>query len=395
MAIQKIKEGIYFVGAKDFDRYLFDELIPLPDGTSYNAYIVKGSEKTALVDTVDPRKSETLISNLKTLSLNTIDYIIAHHAEQDHSGTIPQVLELYPQAKIICTPKCKDFLMDLLLVPAEKFITVQDNETVSLGDRRLRFIHAPWVHWPETMLTYIEEDKILFSCDFLGSHIASSSLFVDDECIAYESAKRYYAEIMMPFRAHIVKHLERLNSLEIGLIAPSHGYLYDKPDFILSAYKEWVSDNVKNEVVIVYVSMHHSTQRMVDHLVDRFIEKGLGVKPFNLSVADLGKIAISLVDAASVIVATPTVLTGAHPLALYATAILNALRPKVRFVSIVGSFGWGTRCVEQLQSLLPNIKAEIIPPVLVKGYPKESDFKVLDELVEKFYLKHKEAGLVN
>jgi len=178
MKPRKIKDGIYWVGAVDWDRRLFDDLIPLPDGTSYNAYLIQGSDKTALIDTVEPEMSHILLSRLKQLGVERIDYVIANHAEQDHSGSLPKILDMYPNAKVVCTTKCKGLLMDLLLIPENKFKTVEDRETLSLGDKTLEFIHAPWVHWPETMVTWLEEDKILFSCDFFGSHIATTDLLL-------------------------------------------------------------------------------------------------------------------------------------------------------------------------------------------------------------------------
>ena len=151
MKPREIKRGIYWVGAIDWDRRLFDSLIPLPDGTSYNSYLIKGSEKIALIDTVDPTMGQVLINHLDELKVKAIDYVVAHHAEQDHSGSIPCVLDKYPKAKVVCTPRCKGMLMDLLLIPEDRFIAVEDKETISLGDRTLEFVHAPWVHWPETM----------------------------------------------------------------------------------------------------------------------------------------------------------------------------------------------------------------------------------------------------
>ena len=186
---RQLKSNIYSVGAIDWDRRLFDELIPLPDGTSYNAYLVKGSKKTVLIDTVDLPMADVLIENLKQLKIKNIDYVIANHAEQDHSGSLPKILEIYPNAKVVVTAKCKEMLVDLLLIPESTFITVDDGSSISLGDKTLEFIHAPWVHWPETMFTYLKEDKILFTCDFLGSHLATSDLFVTDEPVVYEAAK--------------------------------------------------------------------------------------------------------------------------------------------------------------------------------------------------------------
>ena len=390
MKARKIKDNIYWMGSVDWDSRLFDSLIPLPDGTSYNAYLIEGSEKTVLLDTVDPPMAEEFMAQLE--GIPKIDYIVSQHAEQDHSGTIPQVLEKYPEAKLISTPKAKGMLIDLLQIPEDSFITVEDGETLSLGDKTLKFIHTPWVHWPETMVTYLEEDKILFSCDFFGSHIASADLFVTDEGRVYEAAKRYFAEIMMPFRSVIKKNLEKLAPYDIDMIAPGHGQIYPRPAFIIDAYRDWTLGAPRNTVVLPYVSMHESTQRMVDHLVAALVDKGVRVEPFNLAVTDIGKLAMALVDAATIVVGTPTVLAGPHPYAAYAAFLANALRPKTKFLSIIGSYGWGGKTVETLAGMIPNLKVEVIDPVLCKGVPSEDAFKALDDLAAAIAQKHKEHG---
>ena len=395
MKPRKLKANIYWVGAVDWDRRLFDELIPLPDGTSYNAYLIKGTEKTALIDTVDPTMASVLVDNLNQVDVKKIDYVIANHAEQDHSGTLPQILKLYPNAMIVATPKCKNLLMDLLLIPESRIITVEDGKTLSLGDKTLEFIHAPWVHWPETMLTYLREDKILFTCDFFGSHLATSDLYVTDEAIVYEAAKRYYAEIMMPFRMVIQKNLEKIKDLQIDVIAPSHGPLYDKPSFILEAYKDWVYAQPKNIVVLPYVSMHGSTKKMVEYFVAALVERGITVKQFNLAETDIGKLAMALVDAATIVIGSPTVLVGPHPNVVYVVYLANALRPKLKFASIIGSYGWGGKMVEQITRMLSNLKVELLEPVVIKGFPKEQDFGALDRLADEILNKHKEHNLTN
>jgi len=389
---REIKRGIYWIGAIDWDRRLFDSLIPLPDGTSYNSYLIKGNEKTTLIDTVDPTMEQVLTNHLDELKVKDIDYLVAHHAEQDHSGSIPWVLEKYPRAKVVCTSRCKGMLIDLLLIPEDRFITVEDKETISLGNRTLEFIHAPWVHWPETMLTYLKEDKILFTCDFFGSHLATTDLYMVDEGRVYEAAKRYYAEIMMPFRTNIQKNLEKVKAYKIDIIAPSHGPMYDKPGFIMEAYHSWAFGEPKNIVVLPYVSMHGSTRRMVEYLVEALTQRGVTVKQFDLTVTDLGKLAAALVDAATVVIGTPTVLAGPHPNAVYAAFLANALRPNLKFASIIGSYGWGGKTVEQLVGMLPNLKVELLDPILRKGYPREADFKALDNLAEAIAQKHKEHG---
>jgi flavorubredoxin len=394
MSFREIRPDIYAVGAIDWDRRLFDELIPLPDGTSYNSYLIKGSEKTALIDTVDPTKGYELISNLRELDIKNIDYIISNHAEQDHSGSIPKILDLYPDAKVLTNRKCKEMLIDLLLVPEDKFITINDRETVSLGNKMLEFILAPWVHWPETMFTYLKEDNILFTCDFLGSHLAISDLFVEDEAKVYESAKRYYAEIMMPFRTSIKKHLDVIKGIGIEMFAPSHGPVYQKPEFIINAYREWISDEVKNEVIIPYISMHGSTQKLVNHFVTELMKRDISVRPFNLTRTDIGELAMALVDAATIVIASPTVLVGPHPNVVYAVYLVNALRPKLRFASVIGSYGWGGRMLEQIKGLLTNLKVEIIEPVIVKGYPEEEDLRSLDKLADEILQRHKDHSII-
>jgi len=393
MHARKIKDDIYWVGAIDWDRRLFDELIPLPDGTSYNAYLIRGSDKTALIDTVDPTMEHVLVERLEKLGVESIDYIVANHAEQDHSGALPRMLEKFPMARVVTTPKGKGMLMDLLLIPEEKFIAVDDKETLSLGNRTLEFIHAPWVHWPETMLTYLREDRILFPCDFFGSHLATSDLYATYEARVYEAAKRYYAEIMMPFRRAIEKNLRKLESYEIELIAPSHGPIYHRPEFILEAYRDWVFSPPKNIVVLPYISMHGSTREMVEYFVEALIEKGVSVKRFDLAATDIGELAKALVDAATIVVGTPTVLTGAHPNVVYAAYLANALRPKAQFASIIGSYGWGGKVVEQIVGMLSNLKVEVLEPVIVKGFPRKEDFEALDRLAASIAEKHNLLGL--
>jgi flavorubredoxin len=392
--MRQLKSDVYSVGAIDWDRRLFDELIPLPDGTSYNAYLIKGSEKTALLDTVDPTKTDVLISNLVSLGVDRIDYVVSHHAEQDHSGALPDILTLWSNAKLVTNPKCKAMLIDLLRIDEDRFITVDDGQTLGLGGKTLQFIYIPWVHWPETFGTYLQEDRILFPCDFFGSHLATSSLFADNEAAVYEAAKRYYAEIMMPFRTPIKKNLQRIGELQIDMIAPSHGPVYDKPKFIVDAYKDWVSDNVKNEVVLAYISMHHSTRHIVEHLVEALIERGITVRQFDLARTDIGKLAIALVDAATVVLGSPTVLTGAHPNVAYAAILANALRPKTKFASVIGSYGWGSKMVEQLTSLIPNLKVEVLTPVIAKGDPRDEDFAALDKLADDILAKHSQLGII-
>lgn len=391
MKPRQIVDGVWSVGAVDWDRRLFDSLIPLPDGTSYNAYLIRGSEKTALLDTVDPTKWHFLAENLA--DVKQIDYVIAHHAEQDHSGSIPFVLDKYPGARVLCSSKAKEMLGDLLDIPPMRIDIVEDGGVLSLGDKTLKFIYTPWVHWPETMSTYLQEDQILFSCDFFGSHLATSDLYVTDEALVEEAAKRYYAEIMMPFRTIIQNNLKILKQYPIRYIAPSHGPIYDRPEFIMNAYRDWAAGPPKNFAVIPFTSMHGSTRKMVEHLVGALAQRGIRVQQFDLAGTDIGKLAIALVDAATIVIGTPTVLTGPHPNVVFAVSLANALRPKARFATVIGSYGWGGRTVENITAAIPNLKVELLPPVLCKGLPKAEDLRALDDLAETIAQKHRALNL--
>jgi flavorubredoxin len=168
--------------------------------------------------------------------------------------------------------------------------------------------------------------------------------------------------------------------------------MYDKPAFVIDAYRSWVLDKPKNEVVLPYISMHGSTKVMVEYLVGALADKGVTVKQFNLESTDLGKLAMALVDAGTLVIGTPTVLVGPHPNVAHAAFLANAIRPKLQFVSIIGSYGWGSKAVEQLSAMIPNLKVEVLAPVYCKGLPKAQDLKALDALAEAIAQKHKERG---
>ena len=391
MIVRELKPNVYSLSAIDWDRKMFDELVPLPEGTSYNAYVVKGSEKTALIDTVHPSKTGELIQALKSLKLDRLDYIVSNHAEPDHSGSIPAVLAEYPEAKVLANVKCRSLLKSSLNLPAEALTLIQDNQVLSLGDKTLCFLWVPWVHWPDTTITYLQEDRLAFSCDFLGAHLATSDLFANDEARVERAALTYYAEIMMVYRPNVVKALKRLEALDIGMIAPSHGPVYARPEFILSLYRRWSADETRPLVVIPYLSMYESTAKMVAYLIDRLMEKGLSVQPYNVVDLDSGRYAASLVEASTIVFASPTVLDGPHPAMASVAYLTNALRPKTRCAAIIGSYGWGPTMPESLTALLPLLKADWLAPVNIGGAPKAEDYAALDRLAEDIWTANSAA----
>ena len=268
-------------------------------------------------------------------------------------------------------------------------IVIKDGEELDLGGKTLKFILTPWTHWPETMVTYLKEDKILFSCDLFGSHFATSEIEQIGSEKLLEMAKRYYAEIMMPFRAMMKKNIEKVEKLEIEKIAPSHGPIYLNPQVIIDAYKDWISDNTKEEVLVLYISMHESTKKMVEYLVDKLMNAGVKVKLHNIVDSDIGEIAVDLVEASTVIVGTPMVLTGVHPTMASVIYLMNALRPKTKYLAIVGSYGWGGRFLDEIKEMVKNVKAEILEPVVVKGLISKQDYEKLDNLAAEIIKRNK------
>lgn len=388
-----IKDGVYYCGVEDFGRKIFDQLIPLPHGTTYNSYFIEGSKKRALIDTSYSKTIKEFIENLNGKG-EFIDYIIANHAEGDHSEALVKVLQLNPNAKVVTNKKCMDLLIDQYAIPENKFQIINDGNEISLGNKTLRFHLAPWVHWPDTMFTHLVEDNILFTCDFLGAHITyNQGQFYAQETQEYLlSAKRYYAEIMMPFRPHCKKYLDKIKEINPSMICPSHGGVYKNPDFILDAYYEWTADTPKNKVVIPFVSMYQNTERMVDRLAEKLREEGVEVHKFDLISDDIGDLAVELVDAATVVFGASMVLAMPHPYAFFGVYLTNALRPNVKFMSILGSYGWGGNLVGKIEENTNLLQAQKLDYITVKGRAKQEDLERIDALAHTIAQKHKEIG---
>jgi flavorubredoxin len=389
MPIRQISENTHWIGTLDPERRIFDEILPTPDGTSYNSYLVKSGGIAALIDGADPKFTPDLMESLDRLGADRIDYLVANHAEQDHSGSLPALLGRYPDAKLVATPRCAPFLTDLLGIPVERVTTVEDGTVLPLGGGELKFIHFPCAHWPETMLTYFGLDRVLFPCDLFGSHLADYSVRTPDDPGMLEQAKRYYAGIMMPFRVPIGDQLPGLDSLDIDLLAPSHGPVIASPGKLLAAYRKWTTGEPENLATIVYVSMHDSTRRLVFRLAESLGARGVRTEIVPLGGVDPGNLALALVDAMTIVIGSPTVLGGAHPAAAYAAFLANMLKPKARYAALVGSYGWGGRAPDQLAGMLVNLKLEILGSIFIKGAPRKSDLAQMDQLAEKIAAKHR------
>ena len=394
MKFKTINENILYCGLNDENRAIFDELIPLEHGTSYNSYVVIGSEKTAIIDTMYPPKTQEYLNNLDENNIVKVDYIIANHGEQDHSGSIPALLEKFPNAIVVTNAKCAGNLKEMLFVDDSKIKIIADKEELSLGDKTLKFVFAPNVHWPDTMFTLAVEDNVLFTCDFLGAHYIFDDVFATPSEELTNSAKRYYAEIMMPFRMLSRKYTALIKEMNVSFICPSHGPIYNNPSYILDLYEDWTKEEGKNLVLLPYVSMYGATKQMIDYLDTELTKKGVSTLVFDMVRGDLGDLAMGLVDATSLVMGVSMVLAGPHPAAMNTAYLAGVLRPKLKIASFVGSFGWAGKLFEPLAECLSKLKLDVIEPVQIKGRLKPDDYAQLDRVVEELYTKHKELGLV-
>lgn len=379
--MQLITPNVYYTGAIDWNRRLFDAMMPIPEGTTYNSYLIKGSSRTALLDTVEPQFCAGLMRKLE--SVERLDYIVIHHTEQDHSGSLPEVLKKYPEAVIVTTGKSQTLLQYWFDLPESRFQIVKDGDSLDLGGKNLTFWTTPWVHWPDTMVTYLKEERILFTCDLFGSHIAQSKLFAGNDPQVIRAAKLYFAVIMAPYRNFAAKYIERIAGLDVALIAPSHGPLHDHPAGIIEANRQWAASEPKKMALIPFITMHDSTRIMVEMLTEVLIGRGVEALPVDLTTPDVNRLAEAFLEAETIVWASPVVLTGAHPNILYAAHLANYLKPKAKRMAVIGSMGWGSKMVDQLTGIMGDLKVEYLEPVLCKGIPRDKDREALAGLAER------------
>lgn len=393
MGSKEIAPDVFWVGVKHHNRRLFDALIPLPYGTSYNAYLIVGSKETALVDTVNPGFEKELLEKIsERIDPAKIDYVIMNHAEPDHANAAKDVLAVAKNAKLVASAKGKEAAMMYFDIPVERIMVVDESSKIDLGGKTLKFVDAPWLHWPETIFTYLEEDKILFPCDFFGSHLAVGEFYADEygNENTLDMAKLYFAEIMMPFRRPGQTAVEKVKKLEPKMIAPSHGLIWREPKVILDEYAKWTSEKFQKKVMIAYVSMWGSTEKMVLALRDALVKRGITADVFDLPNTEIGHIAKELVDTPVVVVGAPTVLGGVHPVAAYATMLVKTLRAPTKYAAVLTSYGWSGGAVKALQGILEGTKIEVLGVVEVKGPPKKTEFDKVVELADKIDEKLKQ-----
>ena len=356
----EIRPDVHWIGGIDWDLRDFHGYVT-QRGSTYNSYLIM-DEKITVIDTVKHYMFDEMFTRLKQMiDPNDIDYIISNHVEMDHSGSIPKLLEHAPNATIITSTRGEKGLKRHYKKDWDLQV-VKSGETVSLGKRNLHFVHIPMVHWPDSMVTYSPYDKILFSNDAFGQHIASSERF-DDELdwgVIHEEAAKYYANIVMPYGSQVKKALESLKGLDIDIIAPSHGIIWrSHVKDILKEYQKWCQDKSEEKALIIYDSMWGSTKKMAYALSEGIQEAGVPFSLLNLQTNHISDILTEILNAKLILFGSPTLNNTMLPKMGGFLTYLKGLRPKNRIGFVFGSYGWGGQAVGEIEKILSDMKWEI------------------------------------
>jgi anaerobic nitric oxide reductase flavorubredoxin len=376
-----LKDGVSWVGVVDWNIRDFHGYITYR-GTTYNAYLVE-DQKIALVDTVKYPFANELVEHIKEhVPLEKLDYIIVNHVEMDHSSSLPIIAKLAPQAKIYSTTRGKEEIIKHFGPEFERIEIVKSGDKIELGKKTLTFLEAPMLHWPDSMFTYIIEDKILLPNDAFGQHLASSGRFDDevDQTVLMEEAVTYYANILMPFSPLIVKKIQEVVAmgLPIDIIGPSHGIIWRKdPMKIVNAYLDWCTGKVlKNKAVVVFDTMWGSTDKMARAIGEGIASQGVEVKLLKLRCTDNTDIVTDIVDAKAVIVGSPTLNNGMFPSVGQFLTYEGGLKPKGKAWYFFGSFGWGGGAVRNMVKMSKDFGLEVQEPGLeLKWVPTADELK--------------------
>ena len=388
--VTEIKEGVFWVGVVDWGlRRFHGHELSTHRGSSYNAYLIL-DEKNTLIDTVyGPFAGEMLGRIRQVIDPSRIDYLIANHVETDHSGSIPQVLQLAPQAKVFCTQKGKEGLQKHYFGDWD-FQVVKTGDELKLGKRTLQFLEAPMLHWPDSMFTYVKEEALLLPNDAFGQHLATTERFTDevDEGIVMEEATKYFANILTPFSPLIIKKIEEVGRLGIPIktIGPSHGLIWRKdPEKIIQAYLRWSRGEAANRVVIAYDTMWGSTEKMAHAMLEGIKAAGVEGRLYKLSVSDRSDVIAQVLQAKGLLVGSSTINRDILPTVAPFIEDLKGLKPKAKIGAAFGSYGWSGEAAKTLEEKLKQAGVNVTQPALtLKWVPSPEELQACFEFGKKF-----------
>ena len=380
----EIKRNVYWVGALDWNIRDFHGY-STPKGTTYNAYLVI-DEKVALFDTVkNPFKNDLIASISKIIDPRRIDYLVVNHVEMDHSGSVPDIVELIGPEKVVCSPMGKKALIDHYNREDWPYHVVESGQTLKLGKKTVSFLETRMLHWPDSMMSYIPEDKLLMSSDGFGQHWATSQRF-DDEVDAaelYRHAGKYYANILLLFSPLVQKLIAKVAEmgLDIDMIAPDHGLIWRKdPEGIIRAYQKWSRQESLKKATIVYDTMWQATEKMANSVGEGLKDEGVDFKIFNLKFSHRSDIMTEVLDSSAIVLGASTINNGMMPAMADLLSYMKGLRPVGKVGAAFGSYGWSGEAVKLMSEAMREMNIGLVSDgVRVKFSPKKED---LDRCVE-------------
>lgn len=378
--VQEIIPGVYWVGVRHPDLKIFDELFPTHNGTTYNSYLVRGRDKTALIDTVKAPFTAEFLAKLETTGgVDQIDLVVVNHTEPDHSGAIVDLLRLRPDLPVYCSRAAQNFLSQLLNGPFNAQV-VSDGMEVDLGGRTLRFLLAPYLHWPDTIFTYLVEDGVLFPCDAFGAHYCASNLF-DDEIPDFSKDFHFYFDcIMRPFKDKVREAVAKVENLDIALICPSHGPIHRRaPRDVIASYRRWSAPppaKAKPRALILTLSSHGNTREMGNAISAELAGNGFHVTELRLWEMRDSDLRDELELADLVLVGTPTINRDAPPQVWHALSLFSLVTPKAKVAGVFGSFGWSGEAVKMVEERLQGLRFKLpVPSLSVRFTPTEENLQ--------------------
>lgn len=382
----EIKPNIFWVGAEDWNSRDFHGY-SIMKGTTYNAYLVR-DEKTVLFDTVRDGFSSELLANLRqVIDPRQIDYIVVNHVEMDHSGSLPEMIELIKPEKVFCSPMGKKGLLEHFHRPDWPLEVVKTGDEISLGARTVRFLETRMLHWPDSMFSYIPEEKLLISSDAFGQHWATSERFNDEvdaaELMAH--AAKYYANILLLYSPLVQKLLAEVaaSGLEIDMIAPDHGLIWrSKPEQIIAAYDRWSRQETRAKAVIIYDSMWHSTEKMARAVERGLLQEGISeIRLLHARKTHRSDILTEVLDARAVILGSSTLNNNIMPAMADVLTYMKGLRPKNKVGAAFGSYGWSGEAVKHLSAYLDEMQiSSAAAGVRIKNVPSPESLEDCVEL---------------
>ncbi len=388
MEVKEIKKDIFWVGAVDWTVRDFHGYSTYR-GTTYNSYLML-DDKKVLFDTVKKNMKGELIHRIRSvIDPGEIDYIVVNHVEMDHSGSLPEIIELVQPEKVICSQMGKKALLDHFHREDWPYHVAGPGESVSVGNRTITFLETRMLHWPDSMFSYIPEEKLLISSDAFGEHLASTERFDDeiDQSVLMHEAAKYYANILTLYSPLVKKLLKKVGEMgiEIDMIAPDHGIIWRKdPGKILDAYSRWCVHEGTNKALVIYDTMWHSTEMMAKAVADGIESQGVSVKLLDLRVNHRSDVMTEVLDAKAVALGCPTLNNGLLPRMAGFLMYMRGLRPTNKFGVAFGSYGWSGEAVKLMNKAMEEMKFDMIDPGLrVKYVPDHSHLKECIELGRK------------